>query len=237
MPSEDESPQNILIVEDEDSLLFTLQDTLKSEGYQTSLAKSGNDAIDMIQKDDFDLLILDLMLPGISGYEVCEKIREMEYTIPIIMLTARDREVDKVTGLNIGADDYITKPFGVKELLARIESQLRRSNKYSANHKPIRELDLGPVHIDLQDATVEHPDQGTIELIPREIEIIRYLQENVNESVSRSELLENVWHYSYNKDSRTVDVHISKLRSKIEPDPDNPSYLLTLHGVGYMLRD
>jgi DNA-binding response OmpR family regulator len=230
--------KNILIVEDEDSLIFTLQDTLKSEGYQTSLAKNGKDAIEMVRNNGFDLLILDLMLPGIDGYEVCKKIRGMNYTIPVIMLTARDREVDKVTGLNIGADDYITKPFGVKELLARIESQLRRSNKYSANNnKPIRELDLGPVHINLQNGTVDHPDRGILELIPREIEIIRYLQKNVNKSVSRSEMLENVWHYSYNKDSRTVDVHISKLRSKIEPEPEKPSYLLTLHGVGYMLRD
>jgi DNA-binding response OmpR family regulator len=237
MATQDIGSKNILIVEDEDSLIFTLQDTLRSEGYQTSLAKNGKDAIEMVRKGGFDLLILDLMLPGISGYEVCEKIRDMDYTVPIIMLTARDREVDKVTGLNIGADDYMTKPFGVKELLARIESQLRRSNKYSANHKPLRELDLGPVHIDLQTGTVDHPMLGTLELIPREIEIIRYLQENVNQSVSRSELLENVWNYAYNKDSRTVDVHISKLRSKIEPDPEKPSYLLTLHGVGYMLRD
>lgn len=237
MTAKNVNADHILIVEDEDSLIFTLQDTLDSEGYHTSVAKDGNEALEMVKENTYDLVLLDLMLPGISGYEVCEQIRDMDYTFPIIMLTARDQEIDKVTGLKIGADDYMTKPFGVKELLARISSQLRRSNTYDGNQKYIRNLELGPVHVDLHHAKVDHPDKGTIQISPREVELIRYLQKNVNESVSRSDLLEHVWHYQHSRNSRTVDVHISKLRNKIEVNPENPSYLVTLHGVGYMLKD
>lgn len=232
MPTE---AKKILIVEDEPSLIFTLQDTLENEGYQTFIAKEGGKALEIVKEENPDLLILDLMLPGISGYDVCEKIREMNYTFPIIMLTARDQEIDKVTGLNIGADDYMTKPFGVKELLARIKARLRRSEKYSQG-KPVNEIDLDPIQINLKNATAEHPDKGEIDLTTREVELIRYLYANANSPVSRSDLLENVWRYEFSTNTRTVDVHVSKLRSKIEVNPDNPKYLVTLHGVGYMLK-
>jgi DNA-binding response OmpR family regulator len=160
----------------------------------------------------------------------------MNYTFPIIMLTARNQEIDKVTGLKIGADDYITKPFGVKELLARIDSQLRRSNQF-VEEGFIRELQLGPVCIDLTNALAEHPKKGSVKLSTREIEIIRYLNKHANQAVSRGDLLKNVWRYQrYDNNSRTVDVHISKLRNKIEIDPGDPSFLVTLHGVGYMLK-
>jgi DNA-binding response OmpR family regulator len=170
-----------------------------------------------------------------SGYDVCRKVRGMNYTFPIIMLTARDQEIDKVTGLNIGADDYITKPFGVKELLARIQARLRRSDQY-ANMTPINEVDLDPIHVDLKNATVEHPEKGELDLTTREVELVRYLVAHANEPVSRDALLENVWRYEFSTNTRTVDVHISKLRSKIEEHPDDPKYLVTLHGVGYMLK-
>ena len=232
MPTE---AKKILIVEDEPSLIFTLQDTLENEGYQTFIAKEGGKALEIVKEENPDLLILDLMLPGMSGYDVCEKIREMNYTFPIIMLTARDQEIDKVTGLNIGADDYMTKPFGVKELLARIQARLRRSEKYSKD-KPVNEIDLDPIQINLKNATAEHPDKGEIDLTTREVELIRYLYANANNPVSRGDLLENVWRYEYSTNTRTVDVHVSKLRSKIEVNPDNPKYLVTLHGVGYMLK-
>lgn len=227
--------KKILIVEDEPSLIFTLQDTLENEGYNTFIAKEGGKAIEIVKKENPDLLILDLMLPGISGYDVCEKVRELNYTFPIIILTARDQEIDKVTGLNIGADDYMTKPFGVKELLARIQARLRRSETY-AKGKPVNEIDLDPVHINLKNATVEHPEKGEVDLTTREVELIRYLYANANSPVSRSDLLENVWRYEYSTNTRTVDVHVSKLRSKIEVNPDDPKYLVTLHGVGYMLK-
>src|SRR5699024_3006330 len=157
MPSE--APK-ILIVEDEPSLIFTLQDTLKSEGYQPYIAQEGTKALELVKKEKPDLLILDLMLPGISGFDVCKKIRALNYNFPIIMLTARNQETDKVNGLNIGADDYITKPFGVKELLARIQARLRRSDKYN-QEKPLKEVDLNPIYLDLQKAVAQHPQHGT----------------------------------------------------------------------------
>lgn len=227
--------KKILIVEDEPSLVFTLQDTLENEGYDVFVSEEGDTALEIVKKENPDLMVLDLMLPGMSGYDICKKVREMNYTFPIIMLTARDQEIDKVTGLNIGADDYMTKPFGVKELLARIQARLRRSEKY-AKSKPINEVDLDPVHVDLKNAVAEHPENGDVELTTREVELIRYLVVHANEPVSRDALLENVWRYEYSTNTRTVDVHISKLRSKIEVHPDDPKYLVTLHGVGYMLK-
>lgn len=227
--------KKIVIVEDEPSLVFTLQDTLENEGYQVFVAEKGDKAVNIVKKENPDLMILDLMLPGMSGYDVCKKVRGMNYTFPIIMLTARDQEIDKVTGLNIGADDYMTKPFGVKELLARIQARLRRSDEY-ANMSPIDEVELDPVHVDLKNAVATHPEKGEIELTTREVELIRYLVAHANEPVSRDALLENVWKYDFSTNTRTVDVHISKLRSKIEMHPDDPKYLVTLHGVGYMLK-
>lgn len=228
------SDKNILIVEDEPSLIFTLRDTLENEGYVVHVREHGQEALDFIKEKTPDLMILDIMLPSMSGYEVCKKVREEKYTFPIIMLTARDQEIDKVTGLNIGADDYITKPFGVKELLARIQARLRRANSYSKSG-PIDVVTLGPIRIELNDSKVIRPDED-IELTTREVELIRYLVSHANEPVSRDDLLENVWRYEYSTNTRTVDVHISKLRSKVELKPDDPQYLVTLHGVGYMLK-
>lgn len=230
-----DSSKKIVIVEDEPSLVFTLQDTLENEGYEVLVAETGQEGVDIVKRENPDLMVLDLMLPGMSGFEVCKKIREMNYTFPILMLTAKDQEVDKVTGLNIGADDYMTKPFGVKELLARIKARLRRAESYG-KAKPITEVDLDPIHIDLKKAVARHPDNGDVELTTREVELIRYLVAHANEPVSRDDLLENVWRYEYSTNTRTVDVHISKLRSKIEDKPDDPTYLVTLHGVGYMLK-
>lgn len=227
--------KKIVIVEDEPSLVFTLQDTLENEGYEVLVAKTGQKGVDIVQKENPDLMVLDLMLPGMSGFEVCEKVRSMNYTFPILILTAKDQEIDKVTGLNIGADDYMTKPFSVKELLARIKARLRRSDTYSKS-KPVNEVELGPIKIDLKNAVAHHPENGDVELTTREVELIRYLVSNANEPVSRDALLENVWRYEYSTNTRTVDVHISKLRSKIELHPDDPNYLVTLHGVGYMLK-
>lgn len=227
--------KKIIIVEDEPSLVFTLQDTLENEGYNVFIAEEGDQAVTIVKEENPDLMILDLMLPGMSGFDVCRKVRDMNYTFPIIMLTARDQEIDKVTGLNIGADDYMTKPFGVKELLARIKARLRRSDTYT-NMKPINEVDLDPIYVDLKNAVAKHPDNGKQELTTREVELVRYLVAHSNEPVSRDDLLENVWRYEFSTNTRTVDVHISKLRSKIEVQPDDPQYLVTLHGVGYMLK-
>jgi len=227
--------KKILIVEDEPSLVFTLRDTLESEGYDVTVAEDGTGAIELTKKTDPDLMILDIMLPGMSGYEICKKLRELKYSFPIIMLTAKDQEIDKVAGLNIGADDYITKPFGVKELLARIHARLRRASAY-AGSGPVDMLRLGPVKIDLKDSVVKKPDGTEHDLSTREVELIRYFISHANQPVSRDTLLEQVWRYEYSTNTRTVDVHISKLRAKIEMHPDDPKHLVTLHGVGYMLK-
>ncbi|MDX1590330.1 MAG: response regulator transcription factor [Balneolaceae bacterium] len=227
--------KKIIIVEDEPSLVFTLQDTLESEGYEVTVVSDGSDAIDRVKEVEPDLMILDLMLPGKSGYDICKEVRDLKYTFPIIMLTARDQEIDKVAGLNIGADDYMTKPFGVKELLARIKARLRRASAYSKSG-PIEMLKLGDVKIDLKDSKVTKPDGSVHELSTREVELIQYLVSKANQPISRDDLLENVWRYEYSTNTRTVDVHISKLRAKIEMQPDEPRFLVTLHGVGYMLR-
>lgn len=227
--------KKILIVEDEPSLVFTLKDTLEAENYDVSVVTDGANAIDAVKNTNPDLMILDLMLPNVSGYDICKVIRDLKYTFPIIMLTARDQEIDKVTGLNIGADDYITKPFGVKELLARIKARLRRANAYSKSG-PAEILKLGEVTIDLNESKVVKPGDKSEELSTREVEIIEYLLSNANKPISRDDLLEKVWRYEYSTNTRTVDVHISKLRAKIELNPDDPKFLVTLHGVGYMLR-
>lgn len=226
--------KKIMIVEDEPSLIFTLRDTLENEGYEVAIVENGNAAIETVSEFQPDLMILDIMLPGMSGFEVCKKVREMKKTFPIIMLTARDQEIDKVTGLNIGADDYMTKPFGVKELLARIQARLRRANTYS-KPGPIDVVNLGDVRIELNESRVIRPDKE-VDLTTREVELIRFLVANANEPVTRDSLLENVWRYEYSTNTRTVDVHISKLRSKIEMHPEDPRYLVTLHGVGYMMK-
>ena len=225
----------ILLVEDEPSLIFTLKDTLESEGYQVIVSEDGEQAVGLAQEHKPDIMILDIMLPGKNGYEICQEIRSLKFTFPIIMLTAKDQELDKVKGLDIGADDYITKPFGVKELLARIQARLRRAGTYSSSNN-IEVLQLGTNKIDLLESKAIFADGKTNELTAREIELIRYLLQAGGEPVSRDELLEKVWRYEYSTNTRTVDVHISKLRAKIENQPDEPRHLITLHGVGYLLK-
>ncbi|MDZ7755525.1 response regulator transcription factor [Rhodohalobacter sp.] len=227
--------KKIVIVEDEPSLVFTLQDTLESEGYDVTVVQEGDKAVGAVKDVEPDLMLLDIMLPGTSGYDICREVRDLKYTFPIIMLTARDQEIDKVAGLNIGADDYMTKPFGVKELLARIKARLRRANAYSKTG-PVEMLKLGDVKIDLKESKVIKPNGVEHELSTREVELIQYLVSKANKPISRDDLLENVWRYEYSTNTRTVDVHISKLRAKIEMQPDDPRFLVTLHGVGYMLR-
>lgn len=225
----------ILLVEDEPSLIFTLKDTLESEGYQVIVSEDGEQAVGMVQEHKPDIMILDIMLPGKNGYEICQEIRSLKFTFPIIMLTAKDQELDKVKGLDIGSDDYITKPFGVKELLARIQARLRRAGTYSSSSN-IEILQLSTTKIDLLESKAIFADGKINELTAREIELIRYLLQAGGEPVSRDELLEKVWRYEYSTNTRTVDVHISKLRAKIENQPDEPRHLITLHGVGYLLK-
>ena len=225
----------ILLIEDEPSLIFTLRDTLENEGYIVIVCEDGEEAVRLAQENKPDIIILDIMLPGKNGYEICQELRALKFTIPIIILTAKNQELDKVKGLDIGADDYITKPFGVKELLARIQARLRRTGTYSSSNN-IDLLQLGATKIDLLESKVIFEDGRTNELTARETELIKYLLEAGGEPVSRDELLEKVWRYEYSTNTRTVDVHISKLRAKIESLPDEPRHLITLHGVGYLLK-
>ena len=225
----------ILLIEDEPSLIFTLRDTLENEGYIVIVCEDGEEAVGLAQKNKPDIIILDIMLPGKNGYEICQELRALKFTIPIIILTAKNQELDKVKGLDIGADDYITKPFGVKELLARIQARLRRTGTYSSSNN-IDLLQLGATKIDLLESKVIFEDGRINELTARETELIKYLLEAGGEPVSRDELLEKVWRYEYSTNTRTVDVHISKLRAKIESLPDEPRHLITLHGVGYLLK-
>ena len=225
----------ILLIEDEPSLIFTLRDTLENEGYIVIVCEDGEEAVGLAQENKPDIIILDIMLPGKNGYEICQELRALKFTIPIIILTAKNQELDKVRGLDIGADDYITKPFGVKELLARIQARLRRTGTYSSSNN-IDLLQLGTTKIDLLESKVIFEDGRTNELTARETELIKYLLEAGGEPVSRDELLEKVWRYEYSTNTRTVDVHISKLRAKIESLPDEPRHLITLHGVGYLLK-
>ena len=205
----------ILLIEDEPSLIFTLRDTLENEGYIVIVCEDGEEAVGLAQENKPDIIILDIMLPGKNGYEICQELRALKFTIPIIILTAKNQELDKVKGLDIGADDYITKPFGVKELLARIQARLRRTGTYSSSNN-IDLLQLGDTKIDLLESKVIFEDGRTNELTARETELIKYLLEAGGEPVSRDELLEKVWRYEYSTNTRTVDVHISKLRAKIE---------------------
>ncbi len=228
-------PLKILVVEDEPSLIFTLRDTFESEGYSVIVSEDGEQAVSLVKEHSPDLMILDIMLPGKSGYDICKEIRGLKFTFPIIMLTAKDQEIDKVKGLNLGADDYLTKPFSVKELLARIHARLRRAGTYSSSSE-VEILQLGNVKIDLLESESVFPDGKVNILTAREVELIRYLLSAGGEPVSRDELLEKVWRYEYTTNTRTVDVHISKLRAKIEEHPDDPRYLITLHGVGYLLK-
>lgn len=225
----------ILVVEDEQSLVFTLQDTLENEGYHVHVVMDGNKAVNVVMEHKPDLILLDLMLPGKSGFDICREIRERKVFTPIIMLTARDREADKVKGLDIGADDYVTKPFSVKELLARIQARLR-SEERRKSLTWFDHLDLPGIHLDLKESKVSREDGTEMDLSIREVELVQYFLNHINQAVSREELLENVWRYEHTTNTRTVDVHISKLRSKIEPDPEHPRYLVTLHGVGYMFK-
>ena len=225
----------ILLIEDEPSLIFTLRDTLENEGYTVIVCEDGEEAVGLAQENKPDIIILDIMLPGKNGYEICQELRALKFTIPIIILTAKNQELDKVKGLDIGADDYITKPFGVKELLARIQARLRRTGTYSSSNN-IDLLQLGATKIDLLESKVIFEDGRTDELTARETELIKYLLDAGGEPVSRDELLEKVWRYEYSTNTRTVDVHISKLRAKIESLPDEPRHLITLHGVGYLLK-
>lgn len=224
----------ILIVEDDRNLLDTLKYNLRKEDYNVVTAVDGAEALDIARREKPDLIILDIMLPKLSGFEVCRILRK-EMTISILMLTAKDGEVDKIVGLEIGADDYMTKPFSMRELLARLGAMLRRAEmafQPTGGEKVLRTDDL---EIDI--ARHQAFLGGTaLELSPKEFDLLAFLAKNKGLVFSREQLLEKVWGYDYAGDTRTVDVHVRWLRQKIEKDPAKPDRLVTIRGTGYKLE-
>ena len=221
---------NILLVEDEAGLRMTLGDRLKTEGYQVDYAANGDEAFDKATRLPFDLILLDVMLPRRSGFDVCRDIRQAGLITPILMLTARGQTVDKVLGLKIGADDYLTKPFEMMELMARIEALLRRAPaKPAAQQGPYQ---IGSLTIDLRGTSVFR-DKKPVRLSAREFQLLRYFLEHRGATLSRNQILKDVWGYSADTFTRTVDVHVASLRQKLEKDPKQPELILTVQGLGY----
>ena len=218
----------ILVVEDEEVIRMTLGDRLENEGYTVEFAVDGEEAFRKATRDAYDLILLDVMLPKKSGYDVCRDIRMAGNVVPIIMLTARGQIVDKVLGLKIGADDYVTKPFDAGELLARIEALLRRAN-IPATAGVQR---FGSVQVDLRGTTVTR-DGNVVPLSAREFQLLRYFVEHRGTTLSRDVLLKEVWSYSTEAFTRTVDVHVASLRQKLEDDPKKPTLIVTVPGLGY----
>ncbi len=220
----------ILIVEDEEDLANGLEINFRKEGYTVLKAGSGEAAVNLAIQENPDLMILDVMLPGISGLDVCRELRKKSIEIPIIMLTARGDEIDRVVGLEVGADDYMTKPFSLRELQARVRAHLRRKSPRSP--EPVSRYRFGQVEMDFvkYEATVRGKP---VEMTQKEYEIMRFFILHRGEVVSRDRLLNEVWGYEAYPTSRTVDTHIMKLRKKVEEDPSNPKYLLSVYGEGY----
>jgi DNA-binding response OmpR family regulator len=219
----------ILIIEDEPNMVLGLKDSCEYEGYDVSVARDGKEGLEKASTEKPDIILLDVMLPLMSGMDVCRTLRTQGIEIPILMLTARNQEIDKVVGLELGADDYVTKPFSIMELLARIRAHLRRAAKQVAE---IETFTFGDVELSFKKYAARKAGQE-LELSPREFEILRYLIRRRSEIVTRDQLLDEVWGYESSPVTRTVDNHIARLRQKIEQDPSNPQYIVTVHGLGY----
>lgn len=224
----------ILLVEDEPGLIITLTDRLTSEGYLVETASDGDVGLERALSEAFDIIILDVMLPKKNGFDVCRDLRQKNVKIPIIMLTARGEVVDKVVGLKLGADDYVTKPFELLELLARIEALLRRSPGIASISPDT--FQFGPVRVDFRRVEVDR-DGVAIDLSSLEFKLLHYLIEHRGTVISRNELLDEVWGYDAMPSTRTVDVHVAWLRQKIEVNPRHPQFILTVHGLGYKFVD
>jgi two-component system alkaline phosphatase synthesis response regulator PhoP len=223
----------ILIVEDEPDMVLGLKDNFEFEGYEVLTAADGLGGLERARTQKPDLIILDIMLPKLSGLEVCKSLRGEGFEGPIIMLTARGQEIDKVVGLELGADDYVTKPFSIRELLARVRAILRRTD---GARKRLARYRFSDVELDFEAYRAKRGGQP-LDLSPREFELLRYLIERKGETVSRDRLLEDVWGYESYPSTRTVDTHIAKLRAKIGDSGSEPRWILTIHGVGYKFVD
>jgi DNA-binding response OmpR family regulator len=223
--------RHVLVVEDEPRMRAMLSDNLEFEGYRVTAVASGEEAMTACEGHAFALLLVDVMLPGISGFEVCMRLRGLGAHVPIILLTARTHERDRVRGLDLGADDYVRKPFSVRELLARVRAQVRRDDWHSAAGE---EFSFGDVTVRLRQRLVLRAGQR-VALSAREFELLRYLIAHRGEVVSRAQLLRDVWGYHQLAVTRTVDNYVAKLRMQLEPEPHDPRYIVTVHGSGYQL--
>ncbi len=222
----------ILVVEDEESFREGVSFILSKEGYEVIDAADGNDAIVTFEREGADLVLLDVMLPGLSGLEVCKKLRTLT-KVPIIMLTAKDTELDKVLGLEIGADDYITKPFSSRELLARVKAILRRTGNVDVKSAI---LEIGPVRVDTERHTVSV--EGLDQSLPlKEFDLLVYLMQNAGRVLTRVQLIDRIWGSDYFGDTKTLDVHVKRLRSRIEKDAANPRFIQTIRGLGYKFEN
>jgi two-component system response regulator RegX3 len=222
----------VLIVEDEESMADPLAFLLRREGFSTEIAGNGADALAEFDRNGADIVLLDLMLPGMSGTEVCKQLRSRG-AVPVIMVTARDSEIDKVVGLELGADDYITKPYSTRELVARIRAVLRRGTEAEDASSPV--LQAGPVRMDVDRHVVDvHGRQTSLPL--KEFDLLEYFIRNAGRVLTRGQLIDRVWGSDYVGDTKTLDVHVKRLRAKIEPDPAAPRYLITVRGLGYKLE-
>jgi two-component system, OmpR family, response regulator RegX3 len=220
----------VLIVEDEESFADPLAFLLRKEGFTTAVAATGQRALEEFDRNGADIVLLDLMLPGMSGTDVCKALRQRS-TVPVIMVTARDSEIDKVVGLELGADDYVTKPYSARELIARIRAVLRRGADAELDAPPAT-LQAGPVRMDVERHVVT-VDGQEVSLPLKEFDLLEYLLRNAGRVLTRGQLIDRVWGADYVGDTKTLDVHVKRLRSKIEPDPSAPRYLVTVRGLGY----
>ncbi len=228
----------VLVVDDEKPIADILKFNLEKEGYDVIMAHDGNDAIELAEQERPDLILLDIMLPGKDGNEVCREVRKTQ-SMPIIMLTAKDSEIDKVIGLELGADDYVTKPFSNRELIARVKANLRRHQLVEEDDGTVpakKDIPIGNLTIH-PDAYSVSRDGEHIDLTHREFELFHYLARHIGQVMTREHLLETVWGYDYFGDVRTVDVTVRRLREKIEEDPSSPKWIITRRGVGYYLSN
>ncbi|MDA0841661.1 MAG: response regulator transcription factor [Planctomycetota bacterium] len=227
----------VLVVEDDASMLMGLKDNLEYEHYEVTTATNGVSGLKLAQENSYDLIILDVMLPQMDGFEVCRQVRTVDEDVPIIMLTAKNQEIDKVVGLKLGADDYITKPFSIRELLARLEAVLRRQRRGSHPSTPkIQSYEFGDVKVDFRKC-MAYKGKQTIELTHYEVEILKVLIGNKEEPISRNRMLDEIWGFELFPTTRTIDNHIVKLRQKLEDDPKDPKHIITVHGIGYKFLD
>lgn len=224
----------ILIVDDEPSMREGLSDNLVFEGYTTEMAENGIEALDKLQQESYDLVILDVMMPGLSGFDVCKKLRQQGNNVPVILLTAKGEEIDRVLGLEFGADDYITKPFSLRELIARVKAILRRTQSNLENSGTSQMELIGLMHVDFTNY-VAKISGVEVKLSHREFEVLYYLWNNKHKTVSRDDLLKSVWQYDEFPTTRTIDNFILRLRQKVENNPNDPKIILTVHGVGYKM--